>query len=288
MFLLALLAPVVLQADLDGIPGSETITFENQMLRAGGAELTVKLDRTDGFDAPHLEVVSIGKRRAVYLATYTEGSEDPPVRHRVFLYTNGLLKEVYNAVWDDRRIAWTKQGHGRILESGWSACTRMQKKSKKRVLEVKLDVIQVRLVGSKMVETRTRSDEIQKCDELSACPFVYEVKDGKPQLVGEILRNVRYTPALQSLSLGEGQGATIRLTEEKPEVTFLDEIYLDVDGVRVAPATCKADPKLPYCAADGRYHVMSTGAVLPLVFEAEAGKRTLFARGYYNPMTADH
>lgn len=287
MILLALLAPLVIQADLDGRAGSETISYENDKLSAGGAEIEAKMDRPAGTDGTvHLDVVSIGKRRLIYLATHLDGDEDPPVRHRVFLYEKGLLKEAYNAVWQQRRITWSKHG-GRILEDGWGACLRMQEKTKKPVAKAKQDLIQIKLVGSKIVETRKPSGKVQKCDELSACPFVYEIVDGKQQLIGEILRNVRYQPALQALWLGEGQGATIRLTEEKPEVTFLDEIYLEVDGVRVSPAACIADPKLAYCSADERYHVMSTGAVLPLEFAGPKGKRNLFARGYYNPMTAD-
>ena len=66
-------------------------------------------------------------------------------------------------------------------------------------------------------------------------------------------------------------------------MTFVDEVYLEVDGRRVAPIACGADPTLSYCAADGNYHVMSTGAVLPLRFEAPYGTRELFARGYYRP-----
>jgi hypothetical protein len=261
-------------------------------LTAWDAKIKLKLDLPDtGTEDSRVEAITFGDKKGVYVRTVTEGSEDPPDRHRVFLYESGKLKLVYNKVIDTKRIVFAKSGTGRYVESGWGACSREGERKKTTVHFAKKQVITVKLdaKSTKLVETRKPSKEIQDCTQLSACPFVYEVVDGKPQFVGEILRNLRYSSreALQSLWLGEGTGAAIDLTEEKPEITFVDELYLDVDGVRVPPKACVADPSLAYCAADGRYHVMTTGDRLRLEFDAKAGKRNLFARGYYNPMTAD-
>lgn len=265
---------------------------KNGTLVAWDAKIELKLDLPDdGTTDSRVEAITFGDKKGVYVRTVTEGSEDPPDRHRVFLYDNGKLKLVYNEVIDTKRIVFAKSGTGRYIESGWGACIREGERKKTTVHFAKKQVITLKLdaKGRKLVETRKPSKEIQDCTQLAACPFVYEVVDGQPQFIGEILRNIRYkrNETLQSLWLGEGAGAattTIDLTEEKPEITFVDELYLEVDGARVPPKACVADPSLAYCAADGRYHVMTTGDRLRLEFDAKAGGRNLFARGYYNPM----
>ena len=280
------------EADLDGAPGNEKISIDiDGTLTAGLGETSVEYDESDGPRHTTAEVISLGgKRRGIYLVTERQEGEDPPSRHQVFLYEKGSLKLVFNQIIDTQRINFSKKGTGRYVESGWGACTRVQTEKTGPVKRATMQIITLKLdaKATKLVESRKAGTEVQECDQLAACPFVYEVIDGEPLFMGEILRDVRYrhNATLQPLSLGPGTGATIRLTEEKAEITFLDEIYLEVDGLRVPPKACVADPTLAYCAADGRYHVMTIGDVLPLEFDAAPGKRTLFARGYYNPMTA--
>jgi hypothetical protein len=278
---------VTIDADIDGVAGDEKITLDKDgTLTAGPGEISVTYDETDGPTHTKVEVISLGgKRRGVYLVTEHSAGEDPPNRHQVFFYDKGSLKLVFNQLVTEPRIVFSK-GVGRYPESGWDACNRVAKKTKGLAKRATKQIIALRLdaKGTKLVESRTRGTEVQECDELSACPFVYEIVDGQPVFMGEILRNIRYTSALQGLAIGKGTGARIRLTEEKPEITFVDELYLEVDGVRVAPKACGTDPTLAYCSADGRYHVMTRGDVLMLDFDAKPGMRQLFARGYYTPV----
>jgi len=280
---------VTIEADIDGVAGDEKVTLDKDgTLSAGLGETSVEYMEPDGPKNTTLEVISLGgKRRGVYLVTKLTEGEDPDPRHQIFLYDKGSLKRVFDQMLQSKRIVFSKLGTGRYVESASEACMRQKPKGPKRIATMDTITLKLDAKATKLVESRKPSKETFDCDELSACPFVYEVVDGTPVFVGEILRDIRYrdNAALQPLSLGRGAGARIRLTEEKPEITFVDEIYLDVDGVRVAPAACVADPTLAYCTADGRYHVMVTGDALSLDFVATTGMRQLFARGYYNPMT---
>ena len=142
--------------------------------------------------------------------------------------------------------------------------------------------------GRMKVRSRRPLSQVQSCDALAAGPFVYRLGDGEPQLLGEILRNVRGAAAatVQSLAVeGRGEGRVeVRLSEQKPEVTYLDEVFLEVDGVRVEPQACRAAAAPAYCAADGRNHLMGEGDALDLQFVTppHAAAR-LVARGYYVP-----
>ncbi|WP_437857182.1 hypothetical protein [Sorangium sp. So ce363] len=75
---------------------------------------------------------------------------------------------------------------------------------------------------------------------------------------------------------------TIRISEEKAEVTLLDEVFVESGGARIHPRGCDVTPSPAYCAAGGRPHVLRQGDALDLVFDA-GGHVVLFARGYYVP-----
>ena len=287
--------PVVeIAGDLDGKPGDEKIVlFGDGTLAVGKAKIKLVFDRPEGATTDsQLAVVSLGgKRRGVHLISPTEDVEDPPPRHRVFLYDKGTLRLVHDDVVGST-VKFSKLGTARYVESGWAACMREQDanpnvtptRARKQIITLKLDA-----AGKRMVKTIKPSTEFQDCDQLAACPFVYEVVGDDVRFVGEILRNLRdkSLETTQTLWLGERAGpATVRLVEQKPETTYLDEVYLDVDGVRVAPRACAVVPSLPYCSADGNYHLMAIGDVLELEFDTPGGKRELVARGYYIPTIA--
>lgn len=277
------LANVEIEADVDGKAGNEKIVLHSDgTLSAGGASLKIPFDRTDApLQHAELEVVSLGgKRRGIWVRTLHSDDEDPPTRHRVFVLGKGALREVANEL-VATQVKFGKEGTMRYLESGWEACMRVQaKKVRRQVVTLRLDK-----AGKKMVKTRKPSAEVQNCNELAACPFVYEVIGDDVRFAGEILRYVRSKDleTTQSLALAT-RATTIRIVEEKLETTYLDAVWLEVDGVRVAPKACAAVPSLPYCAADGEYHVMNLGDVLELEFDAPAGARQLVARGYYIPV----
>ena len=110
----------------------------------------------------------------------------------------------------------------------------------------------------------------------AACPHVDIVADEGTTRVGEILRWVRDAPGTQGLALPplSGERVRIRLSEEKPETTYLDAVWLELDGERV-------DPMQPM-ATDGRYVVLNRGDAIELEFPLHAHSRArLVAVGYY-------
>ena len=128
------------------------------------------------------------------------------------------------------------------------------------------------------------------CEGLSACPFVWVEDDrGREVFVGEILRDLRGEDAyaLQELKLGATSRSKlrVRLSEEKPERTFLDELYVIADGERILPDGCEMEAGVPaWCEADERAHVIEPDASISFTFSlGEGGARavTLWARGYY-------
>ena len=77
--------------------------------------------------------------------------------------------------------------------------------------------------------------------------------------------------ALPTLS---GERVRIRLSEEKPETTYLDAVWLELDGQRVDPI----EPMAP----DGRYEVMQRGDAIDLEFPLHPHTEArLVAVGYY-------
>ncbi len=124
----------------------------------------------------------------------------------------------------------------------------------------------------------------------SACPFVYAAAKGQPlRLQGEILRQLRASSleGRQRLALDTpcDESIAVRLAEHKPEITFLDEVYLEVDGARINPASCSS--RQAYCSDDGQYHRLEPDDVLDLTFEVERSSCqsvSLVADGYYIPL----
>ncbi|MEZ4252293.1 MAG: hypothetical protein R3B99_29115, partial [Polyangiales bacterium] len=99
----------------------------------------------------------------------------------------------------------------------------------------------------------------------------------------------RERPETRALPL-EAHGGTraralrVRLSEEKPETTYLDAVALVVDGVHVVPRACESAAPPAYCIADGTYFVLREGERLDLDFDAPpGGPATLEAHGYYRP-----
>ncbi|MDX2089333.1 MAG: hypothetical protein SFX73_15875 [Kofleriaceae bacterium] len=90
------------------------------------------------------------------------------------------------------------------------------------------------------------------------------------------------------------RGRPARGTDDCPdrggeaEVTFLDELYVEVDGIRVEPPSCKGVPAPALGVADDKHHVLREGDTLDLVFEV-SGAAARFASGQYIPtLTAAH
>jgi hypothetical protein len=124
----------------------------------------------------------------------------------------------------------------------------------------------------------------------AACPFVYAAVADTFAFQGEILRNLsskaqETTQTLTIPAAASRDGVVhIELRELKDEITYLDEIALEVDGHQVAPMECT--PTSTFCRADARYRVLRRGETLRLTFQVPAHRwrqTTLRARGYYLP-----
>ncbi len=235
-----------------------------------------------------LSIVAFDESRdAVVLALPTRDDEDPPNHYWVWLVHEGALVSVFDQVvggYGVQPLLLPGNGSVRYVEDGWAACERLEYPAQ----AARQEVVHWWVHGTRSTrEERTDTDQIQVCDQLAACPFVYRVEGGEETFVGEVLRDIRGSEnaTLQPLAIGQTTGGAVhfRLREEKEEVTFLDELYVEVDGVRLDPVSC-AGGDGAYCAADGRPHVMRPGDELDVRFELPAsGELTIWARGYYVP-----
>lgn len=121
-----------------------------------------------------------------------------------------------------------------------------------------------------------------------ACPWVYVFNGQTFERRTEILRNLKSkaleTTQRHNLGSAPVQDGVVRLQirEEKPEITYLDLLYLEVKGKPVWP-----DVKL-LTGVDGHYLVLQPGDIYELTFDvsAVAGgsapvEATIVSAGYY-------
>lgn len=124
----------------------------------------------------------------------------------------------------------------------------------------------------------------------SACPYITTSFDGGAYVEhGEILRNL-WRPALEATQQLATPGpaqcrrVVVRVSERKPETTYLDSLELDVDGTRIAPTGC---PGAAYCADDGTYQRLERDTSIDLAFALPAGvdcrSARVVANGHYVP-----
>lgn len=287
------------KGDVDGDGTAEPVEVRsNGMLRVGGLTAPLPLERIDDPDYFQSQVrVSVekldGAHRVVVVATPTEGLEDPPPRYRVFVIEGGALAAIYDDAIAGEALRFPGDGTMRYDEGAWTACERAHYPP----VPVGIDevVLDRGADGRLAIKGQHASGRTFDCNNLAACPFVYAVDAHGAHRLGEVLRNLRGADAyaLQSLAVPDGlagaasdatDAIAIRISEEKPEVTFLDEVYVDVGGVRVEPRACSTAAPPAYCAADGVPYVLREGDVLDLDFAATVdGPTAVFARGYYVP-----
>lgn len=294
-------APVLVstKADFDGKPGPESVALHKDgTLVAGGLRGEAELTKATDVWLNHqgaIHVVTLDRKqktRAIVVALPTAETPDPPNRYQIFLAADKKLRRVL-----DRKIGtygvvelrFPGDGSMRYIESDWTACEREAEPGKppffSGIVTRQEVILRLDKTGVMVEAARRPTNKKQDCTMLAACPFVY-IGDER---IGEILRNLRGSKAyaLQSLALPNTTGRTveIRLAEEKPEVTFLDEIYVEINGERIEPAACETAKPPAYCVADHRPHVLRRGESLDLTFEVASHKGVplLFARGYYVP-----
>jgi hypothetical protein len=119
-----------------------------------------------------------------------------------------------------------------------------------------------------------------------ACPWLY-VYDGRGFVRRtEILRNVR-EPATEITPLGSvpviDGVITLKIAEEKSEITYIDELYLVVDGQRI-PAQAAPDIAAKVAAADHDYLILTADTSYEFRFAVpHADRVSLGASGFYVP-----
>lgn len=280
--------------DIDGRPDREVLSvYADGTVLAGGWQGKVDVPAASDYFVHEqskisAEVLDRAKGvRVVVVALPTEGEEDPPNRFQLLTPRAGGLVRIYDAVignYGSPELRFPGDGTVRYTEDGWTAC-HDQGDGSAPVHEVTLA-----LDGAGMLVERGRAPtgETQDCSQLAACPWIYV--DGPAGLtrVGEILRDVRGQAAytLQDLALPTAAAGPlrVRVAEEEDEVTFLDEIYVEVDGLHLAPTACAAAAPPAYCVADHQPLRLRKGDVLDLTFDLPAASTpTVFARGYYVP-----
>ena len=286
--------------DLDGRPDDEQITlYADGTLIAGNWVGHVKVDEGSDYfrgEQAHatVEVLDRAKgTRVVVIALPTAEEEDPPNHYQVFAPRGAELIAIYDdvlGVYGVTPLTFTGDGTVTYTQDSWTACGSPHGEATQASGEVPVHQITLTVDGSgKLVESgRAPTGEKFDCANLAACPWIYVDGAAGPIRVGEILRDVRGRAAytLQDLALPAAAAGPlhVRVAEEEDEVTFLDEIYVDADGLHVAPTACATEAPPAYCAADHQPHRMERGDVLELTFELPRGATpTVFARGYYVP-----
>ncbi|MEE2644989.1 MAG: hypothetical protein VYD19_08655, partial [Myxococcota bacterium] len=153
-----------------------------------------------------------------------------------------------------------------------------------------LEELEVR-AGAKIELEFNRSDFTEwNC---LSCPWLYFSNDGTWVRGFEILEDVvgvaqqttrRYDLSAYPLS---GRELRLQIREEKDEVTYLDQLILQVGDQLITPRA-EGRELNALTAVDQRHVILRKGEQLELVYTLPAGaaldaKRTLIAHGYYEP-----
>jgi hypothetical protein len=275
-----------IEEDLDGDGSKDKVTITRDRLTVNAAEIPLtifeaKPDQAscsftaeEGDDSTEFEVKTVDidradKHRELLISCYVD--EDAYLVS-IFSYADGTIVEsmLYSPP------EFPGDGTYKSQEQNWD---------KKVLIETSY-----RWKDRKLVMEKERVVRKLKEDERMACPFVYVETAAGLERQGEILRhlNHRGLEATQSLALPaamiEGGRLRVRLAEEKPETTYLDDVYLRIDGEEIRPLDC--DGGRGHCRVDQAYTTLRRGQVLDLVFEiGDRRPRTveLWATGYYVP-----
>jgi len=237
----------------------------------------IDIDPTDG----HKEVL-ISQRRMDW--------EDPPYLNRIFIYKNGTLTptDLNGEGYDAGTIE--VPGDGRIALVDWDCATKTWN-------WYAIDDYWLTQVDTKTEEAPGAEDF--KMDDGSyacpACPVVYAAGSSTP--AGEILRNLatpkrkgwqRLHLPLSAASLNDTTAQiTLRLAEEKLEVTYVDAVRLVIGETHFEPNSC-AKHNAAWCDADGEVLRLAQGQDHTFVFdvpvELVARGVWLEALGHYEPV----
>lgn len=146
-----------------------------------------------------------------------------------------------------------------------------------------------RLKGSRIIRGKSTTTGKYDGATCSACPYVFVDGDEGYQFVDTIVRNLvgKDVAALQYVQLPATQRTTfkIRIAERESEVSYLDEIYVTVGGIRFDASTRQLDARGPQ---QGDAVTLHYGGQIDLTFDigvhAANADIKLWAHGYYQPM----
>lgn len=282
-----------IEADLVGDLAPEVIEYESDgrvvagTIEGRGRPINSWMERE-----PIFEVVELDRETSALLVGFpTSDDEDPPTIYQLFVEQDGALVRILDVITGSyNHNALTVHGDGSVsfIEDGWGACTREEHP---QVATVRRIVYRRRGGGVMAVVDREDTGDTYPCNELAACPYVDVVHaDGSTQEMGEILRwlHAEDLHDTQTLDLGDVEAGrlVVRLREDKPEVTHLFEVHVEVDGVPLDPLDCGADDAPRYCGGD-QEHILREGERIDVVFDVPtAGHAVLSATGYYIPTYA--
>ncbi len=127
--------------------------------------------------------------------------------------------------------------------------------------------------------------------KMAACPFVYFVDGQNKIFKGEILRylNKEYTETWQQLDMKLDNkiysNLKIFISEEKDETTYLNSVYLNINGKIHTPKLINSKNRI-IISNDDKYIKLSKGEIIELQFEFKPElikSCILHAKGYYLP-----
>jgi len=243
-------------------------------------------------NSAHIEVVDLGssdfKQALLVSIPGLPDQEDPPASQQLFVSRGKVLHRALHYFADhhgSNALSFPGDGTIKYQENGWDVCYGVA-----HTEVVDRNIVTLGFVDRKLTKiSHQPSGQLQRCDQLAACPYVYRIVDGREEFIGEILRNVigKEAYTTQQLALPTDHGLVhIQLREEKKEVTYLDSISLVVDGEEILPRICNEFTDLGYCRTDKEYHHLTEGDVLDFQFDVPKSARTLelSATGYYIPI----
>jgi hypothetical protein len=214
------------------------------------------------------------------LISYKEASEeDPSYNHSIFRVLNNYtitVSEVFSSGYSNGQINYINDysftvDHGRFPDIKGTYV---------------LDDLYI-----KQSELYIQPDDEVDYSNMAACPFVYLGDIQNKIYKGEILRylNAEYTETWQKLDIKLDakiySNIKICISEEKDETTYLNSVYLEINGkIHTPKLITSKNSKI--ISDDDKYVKLSKGEIIELQFDfkPELIKTcVLHAKGYYIP-----
>jgi hypothetical protein len=254
--------------------------------------------------APRLEVVDIDRsdRQRELMIMESHGDEDPDGEFSFWVYRERRFWSMLRRVSYEQRAVAMHQGARPVIAGDGTVVVRRDHCVRDADAERHIPGLSERstfryvltdgvMPRAELMENLRTERFTSQCI-MAACPVV-RVGAGA-EAVGEILRDLRgaslerWQPLTIPASRVDTDGwLTVTLREEKHEVTHVDGVYLDVDGVRVEPEGCASNDAPAWCVADGARTTLPPGQSIRMRFRVGAAREvTLWATGYYDPLRA--